>query len=77
MIDRVATWTGEQFARLMAWFEHLDGWLQFVIIVCVALVIVGLTHLDDLAREREWRQFRLWLERRRRAGVLRLPKGMR
>ena len=66
MIDRVATWTGEQFARLMAWFEHLDGWVQFLMIICVALVFVALMHLDELARAREWHEFKCWRESQRR-----------
>lgn len=66
MIDRVATWTGEQFARFMAWFDGLEGWVQFVIIVCIALAGVALTHLDGLAREREWHEFKRWRESQRR-----------
>ena len=77
MIDRVATWTGEQFARLMAWFDHLDGWVQFAIVIVIALLVVGAAHVDELKREREWRLFRLWLEHRQRAMQLRLPRGMR
>lgn len=66
MIDRLASWVGYQFSQLMAWFDHLDGWLQFVIIVCVALAFVVLAHLDDLARAREWHEFRCWRESQHR-----------
>ena len=66
MIDRVATWTGEQVARLMAWFDHLDGWLQFVIVTVIALAILALMHLDELARAREWHEFKCWQKQQRR-----------
>jgi hypothetical protein len=77
MAERLITWLSRSAREALAWFDGLDGWLQFVVIVCVALVVVGAAHLDDLKRDREWRLFRLWLEERRRAGVVRLPRGMR
>jgi hypothetical protein len=77
VIDRLGLWIGQHLKAALAWFEHLPGGVQFLIVIVVALLVVAAAHLDELKRERQWRLFRLWLERRRRAGVLRLPREMR
>jgi uncharacterized protein (DUF983 family) len=67
VIDRVATWLGGLTQQALAWFDHLDGWLQFVIVIVAALVTVALMHVDDLARAREWHEFKCWQEQQRRS----------
>ena len=77
MIERFGSWLGSLGVQVMAWFDRQPGGVQFVIIAVIALLVVGAAHLDELKRERQWRLFRLWLDERRRAGVLRLPRRMR
>jgi hypothetical protein len=77
MLDRILTWLSQWTAAAIAFFDHLPRWLQFLLVTVTALAVVAGLHLDDLAREREWRQFRLWRERRRRALELRLPRELR
>jgi hypothetical protein len=77
VIERLGMWIGQHLKAVLAWFDHLSGGVQLLIIIVVALLVVAAAHLDELRRERQWRLFRLWLERRRRAGVLRLPREMR
>jgi hypothetical protein len=66
MAERLITWLSRAAREALAWFDGLDGWVQFVVIVCAALIGVALTHLDELAREREWHEFRCWREQQRR-----------
>ena len=77
MIERIGSWLAGLGVQLLAWFDAQSAGVQFLIVLAIALLVVAATHLDDLKREREWRLFRLWLEARRRAGVLWLPRGMR
>ena len=67
MIERIGSWLAGLGVQLVAWFDRLDGWVQFVIVAAIALLVVTAMHLDELKREREWHQFRLWLESQRRA----------
>jgi hypothetical protein len=77
VLDRLLTWLSQWTAAAIAFFDHLPRWMQVLVVTVAALAIVAGLHLDDLAREREWRQFRLWRERRRRALEIRLPRGLR
>lgn len=77
MIERIGSWLGHHISQGMAWFDAQRDGVQFLIVLAIALLAVGVAHVDELKREREWRLFRLWLEERRRAMQLRLPRGMR
>jgi len=77
VLERLGHWLAGLGVQVVTWFNRRPGGVQFLIVVVLVLLVVGVAHFDELKREREWRLFRLWLEERRRAMQLRLPRGMR
>jgi len=66
VIERFGTWVGGLISRGIGWFDRLPGELQFLIVILLALAVPALAHLDEIARTREWAEFRAWQRSRRR-----------
>ena len=66
MLERLGHWLAGLGVQAVTWFNRRPGGVQFLIVVVLVLLVVGVAHFDELKREREWRLFRLWRESQHR-----------